>query len=72
MALKGAGKRPSTCFTSVAGTVQQRLITERQDSDKTRRRSERKFGGFLDINETIQVQMAVGPHKTYREVMSEL
>lgn len=63
MALKGAGKRPSTCFTSVAGIAQQSLITELQDSEQTQRRLERKFRGILrsDVNETIsyQVQMTM-------------
>lgn len=59
MALKGAEKRTSTCFTSVAAIAQHSLITEPQDSEQTHRRFERKFRGFLcsDVNETISYQL---------------
>lgn len=65
VALKGAGKRPGTCFTSAAGTALQRLITETGGLERT-------FGGFLDVNETAQVQMTVRLHNADVEVTSQL
>lgn len=53
MALKGAGKRPSTCFTSVAGIAQQRLITQPQESEETEKVGEE--GDFLSLMLSRQV-----------------
>lgn len=68
MALKGAGKRPSTCFISVAGIAQQSLITKLQDSEQTQRR---KFRGFLpsDVNETISYHVQI-TYRIYRKLTS--